>query len=1317
MKEAGNYFQKAAGVLTYIRNSLQPRFRIKLERSSDLSEASLTAAIQLCLAQAIECFYERANKDQTSKSLSKVAAQTSDLYEQALEVARSNQSKTWTRFPAEWLVVMRCKRLLFQSIALLHTENSLPDPVNTAVGERVCRLRVAVEVAEQARKETKALKSPWSAGLKILVQEYLELMLSSFMLAEAANMQNYHQTEPDRRLLAPPPRPKVSLVEAFDFKRDVFGDETRFVDLLEGVKAPQVWGDFNGFAQSAKQTAVWVKGELKRALDLVESRLGKLDIRLAGSIHSETSPILSTSALMSAAAAAQQVRQETDKVLQKLAQAQYEENVLPSNEAISKLAELGKWTAGNVEESAYILDNIDTSSFPQDPSVFTHVGNLRGALSRISSEAAGRVEALASLKEELSALDFEVLDWNEDRLRAVVPMLQKAKDFVKQHVKSFDRESCLQKAEEIRQQCDLKFQEMASIENEIDTVGPTTDLHIHLGYRRRQLQILEAEVARIAENAETLATKVDDVLQSIESVSNRVHEERESRQIVADFDTALSHYQSFRANVTAEVQRATELRKESVEVLLRCLKLPTKPKGGSGGDSFGGASFGRASGNVQKDPLLLSILQKESKSLGISPSSSFPRSSDKRSFGSPSNRRASDFRHEDFIAAMPEDDDEMLAFVSSRRAGSPATKPTLAKQGSQGEIMKRMLVKAEVMHPNQAAKVFSKPAPIVTSHVRLVEDALKQLAQAQAETQASIQKLASTDPTPSTGRTVQGEDYMFISKAHGDSPISGGPSPLTANSARKLQRTRSQLRQLREASERNLEQVHSQLERKASLLQRMASSASSISLPDVITESAGSAIKGGLKKLVDGARNIVQNAAQSAAQAAQAGREERQRRREEHVEQKREQLATDRTAFIEAYNTRGSNKDQGNPGDETESNYSRSSSSVPRRPIQPKEAYGLPRPEVPVARESGTKVEAAKTVLIPASALQQKLDKERTRLAQAPQLNQWIRSSNQRERSTSDVAAMGTSKIRIVSGATTSSQASRTDLTENTADRQLRLDTSSVAVNRQVAQLKSASPSRKASGAGFLESDISNSTLQNASGSNIWAQSPLAAHPSSPTGAITRVPVDRVSLVPGQPRISRSEPAPASSRHGSISQLAPTSKPSGLKNLVDEDNATSDEELEAELAKLVKEDIDAEPPTTSSLSDLKGKGKEPEFRREPSVNGVAEHENEKFGGLPDKWASIGRDAVQESDNESAEDLDRPATNTLPALNAFSFSAPPLSKSVGGHNVRFGLDLDDEIEGETEEQPAFPEDHSDSEKPMAHHAHASSGHKKKKKGRR
>ena len=53
--------QKSAGVLYYIRDTLCQRINMRLEKSSDLSENTLTAAAQLMLSQAMECFVDKAH--------------------------------------------------------------------------------------------------------------------------------------------------------------------------------------------------------------------------------------------------------------------------------------------------------------------------------------------------------------------------------------------------------------------------------------------------------------------------------------------------------------------------------------------------------------------------------------------------------------------------------------------------------------------------------------------------------------------------------------------------------------------------------------------------------------------------------------------------------------------------------------------------------------------------------------------------------------------------------------------------------------------------------------------------------------------------------------------------------------------------------------------------------------------------------------------------------------------------------------------------------------------------------------------------------
>ncbi|KAJ3412764.1 Rhophilin, Rho GTPase binding protein [Chytridiales sp. JEL 0842] len=65
---AAAYFQKAAGVLFFIRDSLTQRIQLRLEKNSDLSETSLTAFAQIMLAQSIECFYDKANEERASSA-------------------------------------------------------------------------------------------------------------------------------------------------------------------------------------------------------------------------------------------------------------------------------------------------------------------------------------------------------------------------------------------------------------------------------------------------------------------------------------------------------------------------------------------------------------------------------------------------------------------------------------------------------------------------------------------------------------------------------------------------------------------------------------------------------------------------------------------------------------------------------------------------------------------------------------------------------------------------------------------------------------------------------------------------------------------------------------------------------------------------------------------------------------------------------------------------------------------------------------------------------------------------------------------------
>ena len=60
-KKAAAYLQLSAGYLLHIRDMLIPQFKFDLGKRADLSEVTLTTVATLMLAQAAECFYEKAN--------------------------------------------------------------------------------------------------------------------------------------------------------------------------------------------------------------------------------------------------------------------------------------------------------------------------------------------------------------------------------------------------------------------------------------------------------------------------------------------------------------------------------------------------------------------------------------------------------------------------------------------------------------------------------------------------------------------------------------------------------------------------------------------------------------------------------------------------------------------------------------------------------------------------------------------------------------------------------------------------------------------------------------------------------------------------------------------------------------------------------------------------------------------------------------------------------------------------------------------------------------------------------------------------------
>ena len=183
-KVASHFFQKAAGVLLFIRDNLAVRFKYTPLKHSDLSEFTLTALIDLMLGQAAECYWQRANigkgvssqirllfnaqiVDKSSSAVtSQVAAQASDYYLSAYKHSKdhSNTLTFKSRFPKEWPAQIKSKSWLLLALAHLHMPASVPDRM---IPERLSRLDLAKSIALKSEKLAKDCSKDLQIFIKV----------------------------------------------------------------------------------------------------------------------------------------------------------------------------------------------------------------------------------------------------------------------------------------------------------------------------------------------------------------------------------------------------------------------------------------------------------------------------------------------------------------------------------------------------------------------------------------------------------------------------------------------------------------------------------------------------------------------------------------------------------------------------------------------------------------------------------------------------------------------------------------------------------------------------------------------------------------------------------------------------------------------------------------------------------------------------------------------------------------------------------------------------------------------------------------------
>ncbi|XHG00562.1 hypothetical protein AWENTII_003998 [Aspergillus wentii] len=147
LKQACNYFCQAAGVLSHLRKDILADLRTS--PPEDMDEMTLESLEKLLLAQAQECFWQKAVKDGLKDaSIARLAAKVSDFYADSGDCAVKSNA-----ISPEWIHHMTAKHHHFAAAA--QYRQSLDCLEKRKYGEEVARLRDSVACVNEALKESR----------------------------------------------------------------------------------------------------------------------------------------------------------------------------------------------------------------------------------------------------------------------------------------------------------------------------------------------------------------------------------------------------------------------------------------------------------------------------------------------------------------------------------------------------------------------------------------------------------------------------------------------------------------------------------------------------------------------------------------------------------------------------------------------------------------------------------------------------------------------------------------------------------------------------------------------------------------------------------------------------------------------------------------------------------------------------------------------------------------------------------------------------------------------------------------------------------
>lgn len=168
LKTACNYFCLAAGVISYLKTDIVPEMRST--PPEDMDNMTLESLEQLLLAEAQECFWQKAVKDGLKDaSIARLASKVSDFYSEAADFGIQSAA-----ISSEWIHHSTAKHHHFAAAAQYRAACDCLE--KRRYGEEVARLTDSLACVNEALKEQRYINKAVLAdlnGLKGKVQEDL----------------------------------------------------------------------------------------------------------------------------------------------------------------------------------------------------------------------------------------------------------------------------------------------------------------------------------------------------------------------------------------------------------------------------------------------------------------------------------------------------------------------------------------------------------------------------------------------------------------------------------------------------------------------------------------------------------------------------------------------------------------------------------------------------------------------------------------------------------------------------------------------------------------------------------------------------------------------------------------------------------------------------------------------------------------------------------------------------------------------------------------------------------------------------------------